>query len=48
MKVTTDGEYWENYATVKAVGEGEADVTLTMGTVTVMCHVVVEKEDSLE
>ena len=32
-----------NYGEVTAVGEGEADVTVKVGTATATCHVVVTK-----
>lgn len=31
------------YATVEAVGEGETDITLTLGDKTVTCHVIVQR-----
>lgn len=36
------------YATVEAVGEGETDITLTLGDKTATCHVIVRSEDSFQ
>lgn len=32
------------YVTVEAVGEGETDITLTLGDKTVTCHVTVKRQ----
>lgn len=41
--VTVEGGKGSSYASMKAVGEGETDISLSIGNKTAICHVVVSK-----
>lgn len=44
---TVKGSDGSDYAYIKAVSEGEADITVTVGNKTAVCHVIVIKSDSI-